>query len=155
MVREGLWEEVNAESVCGELGEQGSRLRRQQRKRGGDAPRMPNMVSGWQVLNKLVSNGELRGWGGFAGTGRQVKGFIDHLLARASELLVPAVPTPGGPLRQNEGRAQAPVEAQAWRSPARKEPALVPPLPHWSPVPSCGPVSIMRPSVWLSSLCWA
>lgn len=51
VVREGFWEEVTAESVYGVLGEESSWSRRQQRKRGGDAHRMPSMVSEWQVLN--------------------------------------------------------------------------------------------------------
>lgn len=51
VVREGFWEEVTAESVYGDLGEENSWSRRQQRKCGCDAHRMPSMVSGWQVLN--------------------------------------------------------------------------------------------------------
>lgn len=79
------------------------------------------------------------GWG-FAGTGHQVKGFMVPLLwpGILSCWSQPCL-HPVDPLTQNEGGTQAPSGAtQAWRSPARKEPALVPPLPHGGLFPNSG-----------------
>lgn len=77
--------------------------------------------------NSVVSDEELE------------EGGMGFCWDRDSTLLVPALPVPGGPLTQKERGTQAPSgTTQAWRSPARKEPALVPPLPHGALFPNSG-----------------
>lgn len=84
--------------------------------------------------NSVISDEEFDEGGDGVGLGQDTRPHGPPAVARDSKLLVPALPAPGGPLTQNEGGTQAPSgTTQAWRSPARKEPALVPPLPHGAP----------------------
>lgn len=138
-------------SVCGDLGGEGSRLRGQPRYHGGDAPRMPSTVSGWQVLNSVVSDEEFdEGGMGFCWDRTPGQGLHGPpAVARDSKLLVPALPTPGGPLpRMSEG----------------PKPHLEPPRPGgalpgrslpWSPHSHMEPCSRIRAGLLNETICLA
>lgn len=161
-VREGLWEEKATEewSVCEDLaGGGGLQVRGQPTYQGGDAPRTPSNVwvaGAQQTVLSVMRSSKREGWG-FAGAGHQVEGSMAHLLwpgilrCWSQHCLHLVAPSP----RKSEGPKPRLEPPRPGGAPPGRGACLGPPTPTQSPVPELGLDSLMRPSVWLSSLGWA